>query len=412
MSDYDTSFEARFDEHTILENGTATIPNLLMFHYRDLGLTDGHFTLLAHVFARKWTRESPYPTIAGLPMDASVDTRRKYVRDLRNMGLLFTGRLYWTNADKETNKYKYIAKPGKLRSNVWYLGNLLHNIARIHLWLEAGNRLEDFRVEIKAGTVKAYKDGEYHDVPEHIKQALDEHIAKNGCTSLLLEKHIVEQSSTMGKASSRKASTRKTHRHEEETESNKNQSLNKNQIPPAQSAEPAPPAEPELDNVFGPPAYSGNGQNGHRMTLDQELNLLVGSRSNGGGPPADAERIVDASGWDIRGPDGPAIRQALIQFLTVTKLELPNDHGRRGRWYKELKAHVADFKLADLPGLYRDALKKMRDDGLTVSAPGSLTEVMAAIQAERKGKSGSGYIPPGLSPEMVEAYKQHRMMDT
>ena len=224
----DTSIEARFEGHEIIEHGMAQIPNLLLLHYYDLGLSDGQYTILSHIIARKWTKEAPYPTLTGLKMSTNVDTRRRYVRDLRQKGLLFTTRRYWTAKDLLKNP---LAHPGKVRSNLWYLSSLLHNLVCIHRWVELGKDPADFQIEIPLPTVKMFLSGEFHDTPESIAKVINEQ-TQNGTVlkAVLLpcENRIVGFS-TMRFSSTRKTSTRKSHSLKEESVSNKNQPLNKNQ---------------------------------------------------------------------------------------------------------------------------------------------------------------------------------------
>lgn len=246
MNDTATSIESRFEGHDVLEAGVAQIPNMLIQHYHHLGLSDGQFTLLCHILSRKWTKEAPYPSITGIRMSANVDTRRRYIRDLRQRGLLFTSRLYWTKEDMATNP---IAYPGRVRSNLWYLGSLLHNLARIDSWLKAGNSPESFQVEIPLTTVRMFLKGDFHDTPEEIAKAIQEQ-TKNGtvlkAVTLVCENDIVEPS--MRKASTRKTSTRKSHSLKEESDSNKNQSNNKNQLLSANAEQ--PPIQPALTEEF------------------------------------------------------------------------------------------------------------------------------------------------------------------
>lgn len=227
--DHDTSIEARFEGHEIIESGMAQIPNILLWHYCDLGLNDAQYALLTHIIARKWTREAPYPSLGRIKMTANLDSRRRYIRDLRHKGLVFTSRLYWTNKDKAQNPH---ANPGKVRSNLWYLGSLNHNLVRIHKWIEAGQSPKQFQVEIPLITVKMFLKGEFHDTPEHIVTAIQEQTQQGTVLKTVLlpcENDIVDKS-TMRFSSSSFSSSRKTHSHEEESDSKKNQKKKKNQI--------------------------------------------------------------------------------------------------------------------------------------------------------------------------------------
>ncbi len=177
----DTSIIARFEGHEIIEHGVAQIPNLLLAHYTHLGLSDVHFALIVHVIARKWTANAPYPTITKLPLSCELSTRRTYVRDLRNMGLLFTRRKYWTNEDALTITS---AQPGRLRSNEWYLGSLLHNAVRVHTYLKTHSLDNLTTIEVPAKTVQLFLSGHFHDTPSHVTEAIEAQ-AKQAASVLL-----------------------------------------------------------------------------------------------------------------------------------------------------------------------------------------------------------------------------------
>ena len=198
MAESGNSIEARFEGFEIVDHGVAQTPNLLFKHYTRLGMKDGHFTLISHLISRKWSEAPPFPALTHIPMSANVDTRRRYVRELRNSGLLFTARLYWFKEDVE--KYPY-AKPGKVRANIYYLGSLLHNLTRMEQWIEEGNDAKDFVIEIPMQTVKLFVAGELNDTPEKIANLINEMIDNGsvmgggGCSlpeSLLCEKRIVD----------------------------------------------------------------------------------------------------------------------------------------------------------------------------------------------------------------------------
>ena len=192
------SIEARFEGYDIVDHGVAQTPNLLFKHYTRLGMTDGHFTLISHLISRKWSEAPPFPTLTHVPMSANVDTRRRYVREMRNAGLLFTARLYWTKEDLEKHPY---ANPGKVRANIYYLGNLLYNLTRMEQWIEGGNDAKDFVIEIQEQTVKMFVAGELNDTPAKIAELINAQtdngrvIGEGGCSlseSLLCEKRIVD----------------------------------------------------------------------------------------------------------------------------------------------------------------------------------------------------------------------------
>jgi len=240
------SIEARFEGHPIIEYGTAPIPVLLIWHYNHLYLSDSQFAIISHILSRKWTKEAPYPTLPGMAMSAKEKTRRAYVRDLRQRGLIFTKRLYWVTDDLK--KFPY-AKPGKVRANAWYFSSLLHNLVRIHNWLEEGKSAEDFVIEIPIETASMFLKGEFHDTPATIAEAIkngSDQLSKGQGIPLLSQNSIV--GSTIPKATSRKATGRKTDSQKEESFKEEESLDKKNQLAP-KSKKPLTPAQAMFEAI-------------------------------------------------------------------------------------------------------------------------------------------------------------------
>ncbi len=309
-----SSIEARFEGHEIIEAGTTPIPNLLIWYYVALGLKDGHHSLITHILSYKWTKAAPFPTIKGLRMSASVDTRRRYIRELRNLGLLFTKRLYWTNADKE--KHKERANPGRLRANTWYMGSLLHNLVRVQEWQKEKKPLEKFCVEVPLKTVQMFLNGDFNDTPVAIAEAIRKQ-TENGIKPVLLcennivgstmaKQHsrstMVKQHSrpTMAKASTRKASTSFSHTHEEESDSKKNHPFKKNEEDSFSSK------GKELENSSKPDSsQNGTGANLNPGEHQPHINKVLNEVSE----ETPVEAVARHLCWGIKGPDGTLPRQ-------------------------------------------------------------------------------------------------------
>jgi len=368
----DTSIEARFESHEIVDCGTAQIPNLLLWHYKDLKLTDGQCMLLIHIIARKWTREAPYPSLKGIKMDANPDTRRRYVRNLRRAGLLFTTRLFWTAADKE--KFDQ-AQPGKVRSNLWYLSSLLHNLVRMHKWLEAGNQADTFQVEIPLTTVRMFLEVKFHDTPPEIAQVILEQ-TKNGTVlrAVLLpcENRIVDLPS-MRFSSTRNSSTRKTHSHEEETISKKNQ------------------------------------------VKEEAIITKVGASA-----PAAAKRKKRQKPAEEKAPKVKTRIRDI--FLQKTNLTMPSRGPDNGFWWSEFGeiANIAGQNVERAEWLVEQVVEYMREKRLTISGPQSIVNLcrsLAAGQPLNGGLCGNNHLErqtpagrPGYTEEDIR--RQDEFLDS
>jgi len=165
MNQYKLSL--RFDDE-VLEAGFTAIPNILRANYADLGMSDGEYTLVTHLLAHQWTSAPPHPRLANLPMTANEDTRRRYVRHLREAGLLFTRRIY---------------KDGKVDRQEYHMGSLWWNLRRLVRFKENWKRPRfrawaidhGFQITIPEWMMARIVRGFYHDVPQVWKERAAEH---------------------------------------------------------------------------------------------------------------------------------------------------------------------------------------------------------------------------------------------
>ena len=168
--------DIRFDDE-LLDAGFTAIPNLLLQHYRDLGLSDGQAFWIVHLLRFKWSKAAPHPRQGNIPMACSETTRHRYAQALREKGLLFTRRLYHT--------HKTAPRPGlvgKIRTQAYYFDALFHNLIRIAKL----DTSDDFIIELPAKVVRKTATGFYHDVPDAIKSACEKHIMDGSDGPLLL----------------------------------------------------------------------------------------------------------------------------------------------------------------------------------------------------------------------------------
>ncbi len=172
--------DIRFDDE-LLDAGFTAIPNLLLQHYGDLGLSDAELTWVIHLLRFKWSKAAPHPKQKNIPMACSEETKRRYAHHLRKAGLLFTRRIYHT-----TKTAPRAGLVGKVRSLEYYLDTLFHNIIRVSEHLSAGKPLSEFVVELPYGVVRKVATSFYHDVPDDIQSACEHHIISRSDEPLLL----------------------------------------------------------------------------------------------------------------------------------------------------------------------------------------------------------------------------------
>ncbi|MBU1880298.1 MAG: hypothetical protein KJ734_15225, partial [Chloroflexi bacterium] len=165
------NFEVRYGIAIMDAGGLATIPHVFLAHYADLGLDDAMAMLLIHIMKFKWTADNPYPARDRLPMSNTTNTRRQHTRALRNRGLLFTRRRYYTTANAPDPSLA-----GRQTSMVYDLETLFHNCLRMSAWVEAGRAPEAFQIEIPFRLVYEAATGYLHDVPDDILVLCTRHL--------------------------------------------------------------------------------------------------------------------------------------------------------------------------------------------------------------------------------------------
>jgi len=80
---------------SILDEGFTSIPNLIIRNYRKLGIEHGEFGFICQLLTYKHDTRDPYPSRATLAANMTCSERQidKWIKSLRNKGLLITGRL-------------------------------------------------------------------------------------------------------------------------------------------------------------------------------------------------------------------------------------------------------------------------------------------------------------------------------
>ena len=182
--------QVRFGDD-LLEAGFTAVPNLFLNNYRDLGISDGAALWIVHLLKFRWTEDNPYPRRSSIPMNANKDTQKRYARQLRNLGLLFTKRIYWSKEDAPPNPHLV----GTIRALEYDLTSLFHNLVRISRWRSEGRPLDDFEIEIPPEIVEKVASGHFHHVPKKWQRLCEEYVVTtgDGTEELEGENRTVEQ---------------------------------------------------------------------------------------------------------------------------------------------------------------------------------------------------------------------------
>ena len=107
MSAEQTRLEVRFGE-AILEAGFTTIPNLVLRHYGELGITPAEMMFIIHVWEFWWSEREPYPALSTIADRMKMSRRnvRRYVQNLRDKELLVVTERF-NDAGQTTSEYDF-----------------------------------------------------------------------------------------------------------------------------------------------------------------------------------------------------------------------------------------------------------------------------------------------------------------
>lgn len=93
----------------LLTRGFTGIPNLLVRHYRDLGIQHGEFGFLANLLSYKHDHNDPYPSQDTLAANMNCTTRqiRKWIESLTKKALIITNKVYNPSTLKDRTVYNF-----------------------------------------------------------------------------------------------------------------------------------------------------------------------------------------------------------------------------------------------------------------------------------------------------------------
>ncbi|MDN4090983.1 helix-turn-helix domain-containing protein [Paenibacillus polymyxa] len=94
---------------SLLIRGFTGIPNLLVRHYRELGIQHGEFGFLANLLSYKHDHNDPYPSQDTLAANMNCTTRqiRKWIDSLTKKALLITNKVYNPSTLKDRTVYNF-----------------------------------------------------------------------------------------------------------------------------------------------------------------------------------------------------------------------------------------------------------------------------------------------------------------
>src|SRR5215831_15451281 len=76
----------------LLQAGFTAVPNLLLNHYTELGMSQAELVFVVHLCQYWWSEKNPYPSLQTIATKMGKDLRqtRRYAERLRNAELLET----------------------------------------------------------------------------------------------------------------------------------------------------------------------------------------------------------------------------------------------------------------------------------------------------------------------------------
>ncbi len=102
------SIAVRFGD-AILQAGFTSIPNLVLDHYKTLGMNDHELVFTIHVWRFWWTERAPYPAIGTIAEKMGVhwQSAHRYAKALEKKGLLVMRERYSDNNAQVTSEYDF-----------------------------------------------------------------------------------------------------------------------------------------------------------------------------------------------------------------------------------------------------------------------------------------------------------------
>jgi len=93
----------------ILQHGFTTVPNLVLDHYSQLGISPSEMMFIIHVWQYWWTEKNPYPSLKSISSKMSISHRqmKNYVRSLKDKGYLIVNERIVPGVGRLTSQYDF-----------------------------------------------------------------------------------------------------------------------------------------------------------------------------------------------------------------------------------------------------------------------------------------------------------------
>src|SRR5215211_2238749 len=93
----------------ILEAGHTSVPNLVLNHYAELGISPAEMMFIIHIWQYWWTEKQPYPSLSTIAekMRVSLRQAKRYAASLKEAGYLRVVPRYVPGIGQMTNEYDF-----------------------------------------------------------------------------------------------------------------------------------------------------------------------------------------------------------------------------------------------------------------------------------------------------------------
>ena len=104
----------------LMQDGFTAVPNSVLEHYAELGITNNEMMFTIQVWNFWWRLRDPYPSLATIAERMGLQRRQtqQYVESLRNKGFLKTEQRYSESGSKLTNEYDFSPMLKAIREHI------------------------------------------------------------------------------------------------------------------------------------------------------------------------------------------------------------------------------------------------------------------------------------------------------
>ncbi len=139
MPDSPWSPSVRFGDDLMQGNFTV-VPNLILDHYAELGISPVEMMWTIHVWEYWWTLHDPYPSLSSVAEKMGVSRRQaqRYAESLREKGYLETNIRLLEGVGQSTNEYDFTPMLRAIRLHIRNVHGTVDNLTPGHRRLGGG----------------------------------------------------------------------------------------------------------------------------------------------------------------------------------------------------------------------------------------------------------------------------------